>query len=287
MHCRQSSNSILFSKSTVFLMAISVCAIASGQNKSTLGEFNKPKTTNKQGKKQKAPHRQLAKNFGQEKKVPSLLIDQEQTPKSADKKKNEKKANDKKAAPISEARLAELMKFVDTHHGALRPLLNQLKRTSKGQYDSAIRSLDRTVKSLQAQKSKSEERYKRSLDSWILSSKIQLLTARLARKDSEKEKANIRKQVRTLIIQQNKIRQDQLSSDLAAAEKRVAKLKKQQADLEASVEQEISKKLAYVEKTSNRIRSQHKKRAEKKKAIVKQNKPSSKDETEDTKQNNN
>lgn len=286
---------ISLSKPIALLIAFVICCAcsqASGQNNSTLSQFNKSKQTTKPKQKQKGPHRQLAKNFNlQDNNIPSTLNSNQAQKKSSvkkkDKKEKDRKANNKKTSPpvVTEKRRAELMAFVNQHHKELKPLLNQLKKTNPAQHQSAIRTLDRNVKNLQTLEGKSKERHARSLNNWILSSKVQLLTAKLARKNSEKARTGIRKQIRGLLEQQNKIRREQLSADLATTKKKAERLEKLLAELNDNTEGQIAKKLADVEKTSDRIKAQHKKRADKKKALVKEKK--SPEKNKGAKQNNN
>ncbi len=185
-------------------------------------------------------------------------------------------ATDKKPTPpqpISSKRRGELMKFVDTHHQELRPLLNQLKKHRPQQYQTVLRTLDRNVKNLQGMERNSPSRYQRSLEQWVLASRIQLLTAQLAIKKSEKEKAKLRSQIRPLIEEQANLRLAQLLIDTEQAKKRYAKLQSQLDELKPNQLEWVNRRMAEIDKTSKRFSAQNDKTNSRKKSDPRRKKP--------------
>jgi len=111
--------------------------------------------------------------------------------KKADITKPEGKADKHPPQPVSKERKVELMAFVKANHPELLSLLNQLQSKRRHQFHSALRTLDKNVKHLQSVEKQSAGRYQHSLNIWKVSSRIHLLTAQLAIKKSDKEKASL------------------------------------------------------------------------------------------------
>ena len=242
----------------LFLLAFSATSAVAQEN-STLGGFKPSQNI----KNQKSPNRKMASRIAEQEDAKSSIL----SGKTDQNKTLDKKPIDKKPLPlVSDKRRGELMKFVDAHHKELRPLINQLRKQRPGQYQIVLRTLDRNVKNIQSLEKKSPARYQRSLDQWILSSRIQLLSAQLAVKKTDKEKAKLRAQIRPLIKTQLELRLTQLEIDTEQAKKRYDRLQAQVNELAPNRDQLIQRRMEEIDKTSQRISAQNKKAKDKKKA---------------------
>jgi hypothetical protein len=164
----------------------------------------------------------------------------------------------KPVVAISAKRKAELMKFVKANHAELERLINSLRKKRPSQYQSALRSLDRSVKNLNAIKAnQSEARYKQALADWKLKSRIQLLSAQLSITDN----AAKRKQLKQLLVQQLDNRRAQLKADADRAEKRLARITEALAKIEADPDAEIARQMGAVVRNANRIKTLRKEKA--------------------------
>jgi hypothetical protein len=164
----------------------------------------------------------------------------------------------KPVVAISAKRKAELMKFVKANHAELERLINSLRKKRPSQYQSALRSLDRSVKNLNAIKAnQSEARYKQALADWKLKSRIQLLSAQLSITDN----AAKRKQLKQLLVQQLDNRRAQLKADADRAEKRLARINEALAKIEADPDAEIARQMGAVVRNANRIKTLRKEKA--------------------------
>ena len=169
-------------------------------------------------------------------------------------------------APVPTKRVRELFQFVDENHRALRPLLKTLERRDTGKFQAAMRSLDREVRSLQNQKKNSPSRYERSLKIWVLRSQAKLVAAKIVTNKSEKTKAKLEKELESLVNQQIDLRQNQLASDLEAYENRIARIKKQQAELKSKRSQMVERQIdALVRSVKGMTRNKKKPKTDKSK----------------------
>ena len=188
------------------------------------------------------------------------------------------KTTDKKPANISKERRAELMAFVKEHHPAIRPLLNSLQKTNPGQYQHALRTLDRDVKALQALQKRAPARYRMSLGYWVTKSKIKLLSAKLAIKKTFPEQQAIEKQIFTLIQKQQDLRIAIVTADIKTTEKRLEKYKSDLSKLNKNRTAEIQRQMDVIKNNSQRIRLSQQKAADaKKKSAPGKKKPPSTD----------
>lgn len=232
-----------------------------------LGQFNKQNSTQNQKTKNQQPK--------SNQKAPVKVAQQTKKP-SIDKQVQDKKLAPKKTKSqpnVSNSRRKELMAFFKTHHPELQRLVSQLQKSRPVQYQATLRSLDREVKSLQSLKSRSPERYKKSLQIWKVSTDIRVQTAQLARKQNPKEKNKIRGKLKSLIAKQHDLKVEQLRVDFEWQKKRMEKLQKQLSSMEEDRDNLIARKMESLNKSAQRISAQHKKAAEAKK---KQPKPEKK-----------
>ena len=204
---------------------------------------------------------------------------------SDQKKATDSKAADKKQQPnVSKERRDELMGFVKKHHPDLQPLLQSLQKTSPEQYKAAMRTLDREVKSLQALEKRAPQRYEKSLELWITKSKIKLLSAQLAIKETLPEQQAIEKQIFQLIAKQEDLRIASLAADTKTLESRLEKSKSDLKKLRENRKDEIQRQMDVIKNYSLRIRQNRLKEANaKKKTPPTQNKPSANKSSTDKK----
>lgn len=239
-----------------FSVALVGPSVSSVWAQSTVDSFSKPANS----KRQKSPESQLAKRFAQ--------ADQKsgKNTQPAVKPKTDDKAAKPAPQPVSKERRAELMAFVKTHHPELQPLLNQLQAKRKNQFESVLRTLDKNVYKLQALEKKSPARHKRALDHWVISSKIQLLSAQLAIKKSDKDKASVLGKIRGLLEKEHELHRENTLVAIEAAERKVERLKETLKTHVDGRESEIASKLAEIDKTSQLVSAKQKKKPVKKKA---------------------
>ena len=172
---------------------------------------------------------------------------------------------DKKPARplVSNERRTELTQFVEAHHPELQPLLNSLRENRPSYYESALQTLDRQVEKLQKLQRKSPERYEKSLGQWIAKSKIKLLSAQLATKQTADEKIAIREKLKQLIEKQHDLRVEQLAEDIAQTKSRLEQYETKMADLNANRDNEVKKKLDAIIRKAERISAAHRRAADK------------------------
>ena len=225
--------------------ALLACASTSSLNAqaTTLGGFN-----NQNSKRQKSPQRQLAKRIAPQEDSDKKKQLQNKPAKKANDKETDNKATKKPPQPVSKERKAELMAFVKANHPELLPLLNQLQSKRQQQFQTALRALDKNVKNLQAVKKRSPKRYQLSLDLWGVSSRIQLLTAQLAVTKSDKEKASIRKKLRSLFQQQSQLQRSQIKFNYDAAKKKYDRFAEQLKNHDSQRDSDLARKMAAIDK---------------------------------------
>jgi hypothetical protein len=174
-------------------------------------------------------------------------------------------AQTKQLPEISAQRRAELIGFVRKHHPAIRPLLVSLEKNRPTRFQIALRTLDRDVKNLQALEERAPERYKNLLEQWICKSKIELLSAKLALKKTDDQKAAIKKELKSLIAKRHDLRVKLLAGDTALAKKRLIKLQDQLKILRSTRGKLIQDQLAAITRNAERIQAAEKRAADAKK----------------------
>jgi len=189
----------------------------------------------------------------------------------SDKAKN-KSADDKPVpTPVPEERLAEITAFVKAHHPELQPLLKQLRAKRAKQFQTVIRTLDRNVHKLQTLEKKSPSRYKRALDHWMLTSRIQLLSAQMTLKRSAKDKASIRKKLRELFEKHHDLQRENTLVAIEAAKKKHERLQQTLKEHQANRDSAIARRLDEIDKASELVSAQRKESAKRKKSAKKEN----------------
>lgn len=181
------------------------------------------------------------------------------------KKSAGQKPVDKKPAPnVSKERRAELMAFVKKHHPEIRPLFNSLQKTHPSQFQATLRTLDREVRNLQALENRWPEKYQKSLEYWTTKSKVRLLSAQLAIKNSLPEQQTIEKKIFQLIQKQYELRIAIIGMDVTAAESRLDKYKSELAKLKDNRESDVNRQMDLIRTNSQRIRQKQAAEAKKK-----------------------
>ena len=107
--------------------------------------------------------------------VPSFAEEKPTTPPATTKPKKAEKGH-----KISAARETAILDFVKTNHAELIPLLEGIKEKAPAEYAAAMIDLDRTLTRLEKIKDAMPARYEAQLVDWKMTSRIRLLTARLA-----------------------------------------------------------------------------------------------------------
>lgn len=262
----------------ISLVAACLFAFASvghAQTDPTVSQFDK------KSKLQRAPF-QLAQKTDDPAKSAQKLSDPKQDP---------EKAIAKKPLPqVSNQRRAELMAFVKIHHAELRPLLASLQKNRPNKIQSVLRTLDREVKNLQTWEKRSPERYKKSLALWIVKSKIELLSAQLVVKKSNKARTALKNDLSNLITERHDMQVDLLTYDAELTKKRLEKLEDQLKTHRTNRGSEIQQQLTAITKNAERILAVRKREADAKKQQAKTGKqraaaPKSKPKQQDDKTN--
>ena len=156
----------------------------------------------------------------------------------------------KPSEEVDQRRRRELLSFVRENHPELEPLVLSLKDKLPLQYESAIRSIDKSVTQLQAiQSGGNQQRYSEALEYWKLNSRIQLLSAQLSLDDTPAR----RKQLKRLITKQFDVRQSQLVADRERTSERLERLneaiEKAQVEREAEINQRLESVIRIAERT--------------------------------------
>jgi hypothetical protein len=106
-----------------------------------------------------------------------------------------KKAKPKRPVAVTAEQKEEVMRFLRRHHAELADLLEHLQSSSPSGYNKAIRDLWKAREWLMQIKQRDRARYELELEAWVVESNIQLLVARLAMKDDNV----LREELRSLL----------------------------------------------------------------------------------------
>ena len=131
-------------------------------------------------------------------------------------------------------REAAALTFVRMHHAELADLLERLKTRRPQEYQKAIRELFRASERLAVSQEQQPLRYEVELQEWKLSSRIQLLVARM----SMNRTPELEQELRQLLNEQVSVHRDLIrfsyertSARAAALQKELTELEQRQADL--------------------------------------------------------
>ena len=173
----------------------------------------------------------------------------------------------KEPAPISAAREKEILTFVQKHVPQIRPMLTTLKqKKNKGQFNVALRNLDREIRGLKNQEARSPERYPLSLQLWTKRYQVKLVAAKIvtAAKNgstkSEKQVQRLTAQLKSLINEQFQVRQKQLELDRDNYQSRVDRINKQLDDLAQQKKKEMNRQLDSMKNALNRLKKERNKK---------------------------
>lgn len=120
------------------------------------------------------------------------------------------------------------MEYVKKHNPPAARLLNQLERSSPGQFRQALQSLERDVENLRNYELRDPERFELALKQWRNRTNIEILLAQVAR---GQESPRTRQQLQRLLEEQRQVRRDWMNLELIALEKRAEKLREQLAQM--------------------------------------------------------
>lgn len=146
------------------------------------------------------------------------------------------KQNGDRLAGFTPAREAAALTFVRTHHPELAALLEQLKLNNFSDYQAAIRDLFRTSERLAHAQEHRPERYELELQEWKLSSRIQLLAARLTMGKSQA----VEDELRSLLSEHSAVRLELLTIERSRVTGRLAEL---DAKIEAARSESVDARL--------------------------------------------
>lgn len=135
-------------------------------------------------------------------------------------------------------REAAALTFVSAHHPELAPLLAHLKKSRPQEYQKAIRKLFNDSERLAHSREAQPRRYELELQEWKLSSRIELLVARLTMDRTPALEAELRK----VLTEQLEVRRAMLVQERERNAQRLESLDKEIADLDANREQRLDEK---------------------------------------------
>jgi hypothetical protein len=164
---------------------------------------------------------------------------------AAPEEKNARNGKAARAAAIgfTPEREAAAMTFVRTHHPELATLLTRLKERRPGEYQKAIRDLFRVSEKLAVSQELHPNRYELELEEWKLTSRVQLLVARLTMDRSPA----MEQELRELIARQLEVHEKVIRLDRDRAAERVktldAELSRLASDRDQVLEEKFQKAL--------------------------------------------
>ena len=185
----------------------------------------------------------------------------EQKPKNPDAATN--KNGNKNQKPVAPKRVKELMRFVKKHHPEVIPLMEVLKKNRPERYSRVLHGLDREVLSLERTKQRSPDDYQVALKQWVNRSRVRLLTAKVSTAGSIADVEKIRKQIRRLLSQNQKLRIKMLEKDLKEAQARAKRIADSLKELKQNGDEAIEKKIQSTTKIPYKLKSSPQKRSSK------------------------
>lgn len=178
-------------------------------------------------------------------KIPNVKLREKDKEKSgakpADPAKNPAKAVVKKPGEpiiITPEREAAALAFANLHHSELTALLTALSTRNPAQYQNALRDLYRASERLAQVQEKDAERYELDLADWKVSSRIQILVAKLSMAPSQA----VKDELRLLIGEQADIRIKMLQLERDRAAARQAKAEELLQAAESGREAEVKRR---------------------------------------------
>jgi len=158
----------------------------------------------------------------------------------ADKAKKPPKPSSKPSPGFTPEREAAAVDFVRRHHPELATLLAELKKSEAAEYRRAVGALFRASERLAHFQERDPEAYERELKAWKLSSRIQLLVARI-KMAPEDEK--LRRELEQALSDQLDLRCARLGEERNKLRDRLEKLEGQIREMQQQREALIEKQL--------------------------------------------
>jgi len=171
----------------------------------------------------------------------------------ADKARKPPKPALKTPPGVTPEREAAAIEFVRRHHPELATLLVQLEKTEAAEYRRAVSELSRVSERLAHLQERNPETYDRELKAWKLSTRIQLLVARI-KMAPEDEK--LRRELAAALSDQLDLRCARLVEERSKLRDRLEKLEGQIREMQQQREALIEKQLEVL------LRDKKKHRAE-------------------------
>jgi hypothetical protein len=161
-----------------------------------------------------------------------------------------KKAKPGRAGTVTAEQEKEVVRFLRQHHAELADLLKHLQSSSPSGYHNAIRDLWKARERLMQIRERDRARYELELDAWVVESKIQLLVARLAMKDDD----TFREELRSLLGQRIDLKLRLLLGERERVVERLRKLDEQVDKYDTVRSQMIEKQFLLLTDSSRRLR---------------------------------
>lgn len=172
---------------------------------------------------------------------PSFAEEKTTTPPAAVKPKKAEKAA--KGPKISATRETAILDFVKTNHAELIPLLEGIKEKAPAEYSAAMIDLDRTLTRLEKIKDNMPARYEAQLVDWKMTSRIRLLTARLA---FSNDPAAVETELRTAVRERLEKRLAAQQAEREQVLQRIEKLNSSINDLSTNMDSLIDKEVTQL-----------------------------------------
>ena len=161
-----------------------------------------------------------------------------------------KKAKPKRPSAVTAEQEQEVARFLRQHHKELADLLEHLKSSSPPRYHKAIRDLWKARERLMQVKQRDRTQYELELDAWVVEAKIQLLVARLAMKDNDA----LREELRSLLGQRVDLRLRLVLGERERHLERVRKLDEQVDRYNTSRSEMIEKQFLLLTDSCKRLK---------------------------------
>lgn len=135
---------------------------------------------------------------------------------------------------------AAAVEFARTHHPELAGLLDQLKSSAPAEYRSAVADLEKVRERLERSRDKTPDRYPLELSDWKVSSRIQLLAARMAMGADAALESDLKAALRERVD----LRIQLLVEERDRLRRRVDKLNETIAEQQRKSDEQVAKELA-------------------------------------------
>jgi hypothetical protein len=179
--------------------------------------------------------------------VPAAKIAGKDPTKEKDPAKNAAPKNSRSVAGFTPEREAAALTFVRAHHPELAELLDRLKARRPQDYEKAIRDLFRVSERLALSREVFPVRYELELRQWKLTSRIQVLSARLSMKRTPEQENELKQ----LLAEQLEVHRELLAFNLDRAQSRAAMLQKDLDELDAGKQAILDAKFEKAIKTAD------------------------------------